>query len=143
MTQDKLVSKIMESLRPVIRRLVDKETKTVNEWKEYKTDDLSNPTFAKCYAAAKNCNTEMEFAIRYPKLHNTANFHKWMKEFTWFETQKPVNEWTKQECAKESKKYTSEYDFAVGSNNAYRAAAQNGWLDQFYWLNDYVEDDNY
>ena len=59
MTQDKLVSKIMESLQPVIRRLVDKETKTVNEWKEYKTEAM------KCILVCSNCHKEIHSEIGY------------------------------------------------------------------------------
>ena len=147
MTQsEKLTKKIVESLRPAIHRILERELKRpINEWKEYQTKpaDMEDPAYQRCYRAAKKCKSETEFAIEYPAEHKTAAFHKWMKTFTWFKDEKPVEEWTKAECAKESKKYTSEYDFAVGSNNAYQAAVHNGWLDQFYWLNEYIEDDDY
>ena len=102
--------------------------------KERKPDGYWN-IYDNCYEAAKQCKSRKEFQKKSDSAYNSALKHKWLDDYTWFESKhKPKGYWDKEHCEEASKKYNSRTEFSDGCGSAYIKALKNGWLDEFTWL---------
>lgn len=95
----------------------------------------SSWTKEKCYNAALECKSRIDFKTKYERAYRVAVQNKWIDDYTWFETnRKPDGYWTYEKCYDEAKKYETRTQFQKNSNAAYTAAWRNGWMDNFTWF---------
>lgn len=114
---------------------MQKERKTRNYWniKEH------------CYEEARKYTSRGEFALKSPRAYNAALKHKWLDDYTWFESKhKPKGFWENYDNnIQEAKKYHSRGEFQNRCSTAYRTAVRNNWIDNYTWLGKPQKPKNY
>jgi hypothetical protein len=101
-------------------------------WLTRKSHSTQKYTYEECYEAAKSCHTKTEFAEKHRLMWNTARYHKWLNDYTWFKNGHV--KWTPKLTKNEARKYRSLNEFMRGSESAYKAAVRNKWIENYNFL---------
>lgn len=106
-------------------------------WLESKIMPSNYWTYERCFDAAMDCKTKVEFRSKYPTAYTKANRKKWMEDYTWFvrptvyNKNKPTK-WTYENCLEISKTCKTRNELFKKNRGAHKAAYKNGWLDEFF-----------
>lgn len=90
---------------------------------------------AKCFEAARQCNSLSEFARRFSGGYKVAKANGWIDDYKWFSN--PATKWTQTSCLEAAKQCKTIKEFNTKYNRAYQVARVNGWLDTYDWLKTY------
>lgn len=87
-----------------------------------------------CYNEAKKYDRISDFAKNAPGAYNSANDNGWIDDYSWFERNTPIIDYTYDICYSIAKKCKNVTEFLKESSTAYRKAKKMGWLSDYTWL---------
>lgn len=87
-----------------------------------------------CLENAKKCRTVKEYRMLYHRFYKASMYYGWIKNYTWFNTQKANNYWTYEKCTEVARKYNTKKEFHEDYPYLYEISQKNKWLETYTWL---------